>query len=663
MFRRYKGQFFKLPNILCYFRILLIPVYLTVYFNAGDNSPMAAAIILGVAALTDFTDGKIARKFNMQTEWGKLLDPIADKLLQIAVVVSLTFRFIMMRYLLILLLVKEAFMAITGFLLMRKGRQMDTPQWYGRFNTFYLFLTMIILLACGNLTYFYSGLIICFCFAVTLFSFVCYIVFYIRMSRNVPLEKNTVNVRKTILIVVIVFVVFICFEAITVLAVYSDQPDIPYDKIQEASSFFGDGTGAERAMIIEDNEDALFDRIYMIENARESIYMSTFDFRSDNSGMIVAGALIDAAERGVQVHLLVDGINSWLQMEWNPYFYALSSCENVVIKVYNKANPLIPWKSIARTHDKYLIADNTAYILGGRNTYDRFLGNYTEYRNYDRDVLVYSEKEHPDNSVHALLDYAYDIWNDDACSTFHDTSYIADWACVRNARKEITEAYNSYICENSTALKEYDYVSGTVAVNKITLISGQTDCGMKEPVIWGNLCNLIMNANDEVKIHTPYIICNDVMYDSLSAIANSEADVILMTNSAPNNDNPVGASEYEQHKEEILQTGVNVWEFNGTRAYHGKTILIDDRISIVGSFNMDIRSTYLDTELMLVIDSEELNGILADYMETYEKQSILALPDGEYYNPYNVTPTEYTLSRKTKMLLIKYLMSWARCLF
>lgn len=66
MFSRYKGQYFTIPNILCYFRILLIPVYLTVYFNAdGYAGFRVAAIILGVAALTDFIDGKIERKFHI----------------------------------------------------------------------------------------------------------------------------------------------------------------------------------------------------------------------------------------------------------------------------------------------------------------------------------------------------------------------------------------------------------------------------------------------------------------------------------------------------------------------------------------------------------------------------------------------------------------------
>ena len=82
---------------------------------------------------------------------------------------------------------------------------------------------------------------------------------------------------------------------------------------------------------------------------------------------MILGALHDAADRGVHIRLLVDGMESWIDMEGNPYFYGLSSHENVEIKLYNKANPLKPWKIMGRMHDKYLIADGKRYILGGRN--------------------------------------------------------------------------------------------------------------------------------------------------------------------------------------------------------------------------------------------------------------------------------------------------------
>lgn len=76
----------------------------------------------------------------METEFGEILDPVADKLTQGAVVLSLTFRFVMMRYLLMLILLKDVFMGITGFILYKRGKKMDGAQWYGKFNTTFMYL-------------------------------------------------------------------------------------------------------------------------------------------------------------------------------------------------------------------------------------------------------------------------------------------------------------------------------------------------------------------------------------------------------------------------------------------------------------------------------------------------------------------------------------------
>ena len=661
MFKRYKGQFLTIPNILGYIRIFLMLIFVIVYFNAGNYH--FAAVIFLISGLTDFLDGKIARHFHIETEFGEILDPVADKLTQGAVVLSLTFRFVMMRYLLMLILLKDVFMGITGFILYKRGKKMDGAQWYGKFNTTFMYFAILILLFSRSLTYFSSGLLIAGVFLVNMFCFISYVVFYIRMIRGVSNEKNKLSKKKTGIVFAVIVLIFLSFEVSSTLSVYSKQPDVSEDMLIDRSEFFGNGEAGESAKILVDNSDALFERVYMIKNAKTNISMSTFDFRADEAGQIMIGALMSAADRGVKVNLLVDGINSWIQMEWNPYFYALSCHENVTVKVYNKANPLVPWKSIARMHDKYLIADNSTYILGGRNTYNRFLGDYSTYQNYDWDVLVYSDTIQENSSVNKLIDYAEKIWHDRDCSIFHNSRYLKRWTCVKNASKDIYTAYNNYISDNESKMASYDYKEDTIPVNKITILSNATNCGMKDPVIWANLTELVVNARERAKIHTPYIICNDVMYRSLEEMAVSDADIILMTNSAPNNDNPVGAAELESSMPDILATGIDLWEFSGERAYHGKSIVIDDNISIIGSFNMDIRSTYLDTELMLVIDSEEINAQMSSYMEKYEKQSVNILSDGTKENPYNVTEAEYTSKRKARKTLIQKLFAWARCFF
>ena len=110
----------------------------------------------------------------------------------------------------------------------------------------------------------------------------------------------------------------------------------------------------------------------------------------------------------------------------------------------------------------------------------------------------------------------------------------------------------------------------TFETEKITLVSNPIHTGSKEPVVWYQLGELMKNAKNRVKIHTPYIICNDMMYNTWEEIAENVSDFSIMTNSVANNGNPFGAADYAKNRNRILSTGINIWEYEGGYSYHGK---------------------------------------------------------------------------------------------
>lgn len=134
-------------------------------------------------------------------------------------------------------------------------------------------------------------------------------------------------------------------------------------------------------------------------------------------------------------------------------------------------------------------------------------------------------------------------------------------------------------------------------------------------------------------------------------------------NSVANNGNPFGTADYQKNRDKIRSTSVTIWEYEGGYSYHGKSILIDDDISIIGSFNMDMRSVYLDTELMLVIRSKEINAQLESAMMKYEQGARQVLADGQYANPYHVEPIALTPKRRRRVFVVRYLLGWLRFLF
>lgn len=132
----------NVPNALSVVRIALIPVFVTLYLLRLD--PWAFAVLL-VSGLTDAVDGFVARRFNMITDCGKLLDPLSDKLTQVAVVVCLTTRYTELLPLTVLCFAKELSQGIGGILLLKKNVQAQGARWFGKVSTVLFYATMLVI--------------------------------------------------------------------------------------------------------------------------------------------------------------------------------------------------------------------------------------------------------------------------------------------------------------------------------------------------------------------------------------------------------------------------------------------------------------------------------------------------------------------------------------
>ncbi len=226
------------------------------------------------------------------------------------------------------------------------------------------------------------------------------------------MNKKNISFPKKLSLKRILLLLFLLYlAALTV-------PYIPHKKVSDSfrksfseRTFYSDTIGTERVAYIDDNEEALLYRLRMIGEADEEIILSTFDFNSDRAGKEILAALLHAADRGVSVRIIADGISGFLDLRGDPWFQAAASHENIEIRVYNPVNFLKPWDMQARLHDKYLIIDRDMYLLGGRNTTNLFLGDYSSSKNIDRELFVYETQDSADSSLYELLDYFEHIWN------------------------------------------------------------------------------------------------------------------------------------------------------------------------------------------------------------------------------------------------------------
>ena len=140
----WKKEIFTIPNYLSFFRLILIPVYMVIYLNAQvTRDYIIAGTILAISCATDAVDGKIARKFNMITSFGKFLDPLADKLTQFSLLLCMAIRYPVLWSVFSLFVLKELFQLIASILAAKHGYILKGALFSGKVCTTVLFISLV----------------------------------------------------------------------------------------------------------------------------------------------------------------------------------------------------------------------------------------------------------------------------------------------------------------------------------------------------------------------------------------------------------------------------------------------------------------------------------------------------------------------------------------
>ncbi len=177
-------KIFTIPNFLSFFRLALIPLIVWSYVHKG--APLWTLAALALSALTDMADGIIARKCNMVSEFGKALDPVADKLTQLAMLACLASRFPNMLILFILLAVKELMTGIMSLIAIKESGAVLSSQWHGKITTVLLYATMMLHLLWYNIPIWLSDGLLTVCAGIMCYSAVLY---FIRNCKQIKWGK------------------------------------------------------------------------------------------------------------------------------------------------------------------------------------------------------------------------------------------------------------------------------------------------------------------------------------------------------------------------------------------------------------------------------------------------------------------------------------------
>lgn len=179
---KYKDKIVTIPNILSFFRLLLIPVIVWLYVVRRD--PVWTTVVLTLSGITDIADGIIARRCNMVSDFGKILDPVADKLTQITVLFCLVSRFPWMLLPFCVLVVKEITAGIMGLMVIRKTGKVEGAVWHGKVTTVSVYSMMAIHIVWYQIPVIISGIFITGCTVLALLSAVLYAIKNMRILQK-----------------------------------------------------------------------------------------------------------------------------------------------------------------------------------------------------------------------------------------------------------------------------------------------------------------------------------------------------------------------------------------------------------------------------------------------------------------------------------------------
>ncbi len=368
------------------------------------------------------------------------------------------------------------------------------------------------------------------------------------------------------------------------------------------------GARADVFRLLPEDRQALQVRVDLIQQAQHEIDCAYYAADTGRVPAAVFNLLIDAAERGVRVRLLVDGLMSRLPLGLQTTLRA----HGVEIHVYRPPDSVCPGTLNRRMHDKLLIVDRRHLVMGSRNLQNSHFGLRTP-AFVDCDVLI----EGP-TAQWAAAYYQW-LWSQEHVVPMESVNGFG--RAVVNAlplvRDDWTARWKAARSDNDYRQLMWAATASLVEQGVIQLHTGQSwstgcnphieleflheaDAAKSQRSVQNRLLQLIREARQSLLIQTPYPVFTQPDLQVLFDARRRGLRVVICTNSLNSTDRLMTYSAFENSKEALLMAGVEIYETPGPHHLHSKAAIIDDCISVVGSYNFDERSANLNMEVSVI---------------------------------------------------------------
>jgi cardiolipin synthase C len=350
-------------------------------------------------------------------------------------------------------------------------------------------------------------------------------------------------------------------------------------------------------------------RLEMIEAAQSTIDLSSYEISDDNTSGRIFVALLHAVERGVAVRVLVDGHIGSNRMP-KPMMQFL-----IEHKIAIRERPVDVRYQLelgrARLHDKLLIVDRTRLITGGRNQVQVHFGLGGR-KCVDRDVYVEGQ-----SACHAS-DYFEKRWTESRTGQpnlvrTEDSKMLAfqvhkEWNAI--PRSQALDQVATWLaklpddpiparnlCGSAIHYDALDIDESNLNFLHDMVCDSKRANGAIAPVI----LRLLRQAARTIEIETPYFAISSDLKSILLDAAHRGVQIRVLTNSLEATDHPTVHAGFANERRWMLKAGIKIYEYPGPNMIHAKSMVIDGRIAMVGSYNFDQLSEKRNAEVALVV--------------------------------------------------------------
>ena len=400
--------------------------------------------------------------------------------------------------------------------------------------------------------------------------------------------------------------------------------------------------------LLDRSEEALRWRLALIDSATQTIDTQYYLYHPDSTGMLLTSRLLEAADRGVRVRLIIDDMATLSfgareERIKETMGALLTAHPNIQLRLFNSATnrKSLGWgwdfatnfsQLNHRMHNKSLIVDNRAVVLGGRNIGDEYMGLSDHFNFRDIDVLGVGPIARQSSEVFDIF------WNSGWVFPLHPDMQSSAELLLKEQRAELQRNLRSSEKLERFSLTAQNWEQQLQALvpslhlgTSEVLTDKPTTDGISHDLFdW--LMETLPNAQQELLVTNAYLIPEERGIALLTELDAKGVDVLIHTNSLASQDVPAVNSHYKAWRVPLLETGAGLYELRAdaqikatvvdTRpvtakfiGLHAKSLVVDRRYAVIGSANFDPRSAFINSEMVAVIDSTTLANELAAVIE------------------------------------------------